>query len=54
MKKAIQEWQTLIAGVSLALSVAYAGTVLLKVSFSLGQGLQQHEQILQILHEKCK
>lgn len=57
----VKEWQTLIAGISLALSIAYAGTALLKLSFDAGQAVQQHNHIIEqqsrmlvLLNQQCK
>lgn len=42
----VKEWQNLIAGLSLALSIAYAATAVLKLAFNAGQAVQQHNQII--------
>lgn len=61
----VKEWQNLIAGLSLALSIAYAatkvGNALIAFSFNAGQAVQQHTHIIEqqtriiaILDQKCK
>lgn len=45
----MKEWQTLIAGLSLALSIAYAGTAVFRLSFNAGRAVQQHEQMITML-----
>jgi len=54
---AMKEWQKLIAGISLALSIAYAtvyaGGAILRLSYSVGQAIEQHNQILRLIEAKC-
>ena len=61
----MRDYQNLIAGVSLALSIiyaaTYAGRALFALSFNAGQAVEQHNHIIEqqtriiaILENKCK
>jgi hypothetical protein len=57
----VREYQTLIAGIALALSIFAASGSVLALVLRVGQAMQQHEQIIetqgQMMHvilDKCK
>jgi hypothetical protein len=50
----LKEWQNLIAGMSVAISLVYAGTAALRLSYNAGQAIQQHEQILSSGHQSLE
>lgn len=61
MIKKIRDWQVLIAGISVAVSLFYAGTAAFHTAFTIGTAVQQHntiidneQVILEMLREKCK
>jgi len=59
--KRVRDYQTLIAGLTLAVSIFTAAGAILGLVFRMGQAVSQHEQIitsqghmLQMINDKCK
>jgi hypothetical protein len=59
--RSLKEYQNLIAGLSLALSIFTAAGAVFGLVFRIGQAVAQHEQIIEaqgqmmrVLNEKCR